>query len=124
MTTYAASLANEAGAIDPEATPRTRRVVANDDPESPFVYLDTASTRAGNGEVAQKLEGERVAIIGLGGTGSYVLDQVAKTPVERITLFEAHDFLTKKRVRPPGAAPMDTEGWREGEEGGSNVRVR
>src|SRR3546814_19976378 len=97
MTTYAASLANEAGAIDPEATPRTRRVVANDDPESPFVYLDTASTRAGIGEVAQKLEGERVAIIGLGGTGSYVLDQVAKTPVERIDLFDDDDFLQHNR---------------------------
>src|SRR3546814_259870 len=107
MTTYAAILANEAGAIDPEATPRTRRVVANDDPESPFVYLDTASTRAGIGEVAQKLEGERVAIIGLGGTGSYVLDQVAKTPVERIDLFDDDDFLQHNAFRAPGASSLE-----------------
>src|SRR3546814_4113236 len=71
MTTYVALLANEAAALDPEVTARTRRVVANDDPESPFVYLDTASSRAGIGEVAQKLMGERVAIVGLGGTGAY-----------------------------------------------------
>src|SRR3546814_16136032 len=84
MTTYVALLANEAAALDPEVTARTRRVVANDDPESPFVYLYTASRRAGIGEVAQKLMGERVAIVGLGGTGAFVLDQVAKPAVARI----------------------------------------
>lgn len=108
MTTYAAILANEAAAIDPEATARTRRVVANDDDLSPFVYLDTATSRAGIGEVTQKLVGERVAIIGLGGTGSYVLDQIAKTPVERIDLFDDDDFLQHNAFRSPGAAALDT----------------
>lgn len=107
MATYAAILANEAVAIDPEATPRTRRVVANDDEGSPFVYLDTATTRAGIGEVAQKLMGERVAIVGLGGTGSYVLDQVAKCPVARIDLFDEDDFLQHNSFRAPGAASLD-----------------
>lgn len=112
MTTYAAILANEAAAIDTEATPRTRRVVANDDPESPFVYLDTATTRAGIGEVSEKLMGERVAIVGLGGTGSYVLDQVAKTPVARIDLFDDDDFLQHNAFRAPGAASLDELGKR------------
>jgi tRNA A37 threonylcarbamoyladenosine dehydratase len=107
MSTYATILANEAAAIDPTATPRTRRVVANEDPESPFVYLDTATTRAGIGDVARKLLGERVAIVGLGGTGSYVLDQVAKTPVERIDLFDGDDFLQHNSFRAPGAASLD-----------------
>jgi hypothetical protein len=107
MATYAAILANEAAALDPESTARTRRVVANDDPESPFVYLDTATTRAGIGEVAQKLMGERVAIVGLGGTGSYVLDQAAKTPAERIDLFDDDDFLQHNAFRAPGAASLE-----------------
>ncbi|GAA0727076.1 ThiF family adenylyltransferase [Sphingomonas japonica] len=107
MSTYAAILANEAAAIEPEATARTRRVVANDDPGSPFVYLDTATSRAGIGEVAQRLVGERVAIVGLGGTGSYVLDQVAKTPVDRIDLFDGDDFLQHNAFRAPGAASLD-----------------
>ena len=107
MSTYAAILANEAAAVEPEATARTRRVVANDDPGSPFVYLDTATTRAGIGEVAQKLMGERVAIVGLGGTGSYVLDQVAKTPVDRIDLFDGDDFLQHNAFRAPGAVSLD-----------------
>ena len=33
----------------------------------------------------EKLDGERVAIVGLGGTGSYILDFVAKTRVARST---------------------------------------
>lgn len=107
MSTYAAILSNEAAAIEPEATARTRRVVANDDLESPFAYLDTATTRAGIGEVAQKLIGERVAIVGLGGTGSYVLDQIAKTPVDRIDLFDDDLFLQHNAFRSPGAAALE-----------------
>jgi tRNA A37 threonylcarbamoyladenosine dehydratase len=107
MSTYAAILASQAAAIDPEATPRTRRVVANDDQGSPFVYLDTATSRAGIGEVAAKLAGERIAIVGLGGTGSYVLDSVAKTPAERIDLFDGDEFLQHNAFRSPGAASLD-----------------
>lgn len=107
MSTYASILTAEAAAIDPDATARTRSVIANDDLESPFVYLDTATTRAGIGEVSQKLENERVAIIGLGGTGSYVLDQIAKTPVERIDLFDDDDFLQHNAFRAPGAPSLD-----------------
>jgi hypothetical protein len=107
MSTYAAILSNEAVALDPEATPRTRRVVANDDQDSPFVYLDTATSRAGIGEVAEKLTGERIAIVGLGGTGAYVLDQVAKCPVAVIDLFDDDDFLQHNSFRAPGAASLD-----------------
>lgn len=107
MSTYVALLANEAAAIEPEVTARTRRVVANEDLESPFAYLDTATTRAGIGEVTQKLIGERVAIVGLGGTGSYVLDQIAKTPVDRIDLFDGDLFLQHNAFRCPGAASLE-----------------
>ena len=107
MSTYAAILANEAAAIEPRVTARTRRVVANDDQQSPFVYLDTASSRAGISEVTAKLMGERVAIIGLGGTGAYVLDSVAKTPVERIDLVDGDEFLQHNAFRAPGAASLE-----------------
>lgn len=112
MTTYAAILANEAAALDPDSTARTRCVVANDDPHGSFVYLDTATTRAGIGEVSLKLMGERVAIVGLGGTGSYVLDQVAKTPVDRIDLFDPDDLLQHNAFRAPGAASLEELGER------------
>src|SRR3546814_16169321 len=107
MTAKVVLLANGGAALDPEVTARTRRVVANDDPESPFVYRDTASSRAGIGEVAQKLMGERVAIVGLGGTGAYVLDQVAKTAVARIDLFDDDYYLQHNAFRAPGAASLE-----------------
>lgn len=107
MSTYAAILSNEAVEIDPDATPRTRRVVANDDPNSPFVYLDTASTRSGIGAVSDKLAGEKIVIVGLGGTGSYVLDLVAKTPAVRIDLFDSDEFLQHNAFRTPGAASLE-----------------
>lgn len=107
MSTYVAILSAEAEALEPDATARTRRVVANDDLESPFVYLDTATTRAGIGEVSQKLMGERIWIVGVGGTGAYVLDQVAKTPVDEIHLVDPDDFLQHNAFRAPGAASLD-----------------
>ena len=46
---------------------------------------------------------KKIAIIGLGGTGSYVLDLVAKTPVKEIHLFDGDTFLQHNAFRSPGA---------------------
>jgi hypothetical protein len=75
-------------------------------PEEPFNYLETASSRAGIVAASEKLKLRSVAIIGLGGTGSYVLDQVAKTPVEAIHLFDHDIFLTHNAFRGPGAPSL------------------
>jgi hypothetical protein len=48
-----------------------------------------------------------VAIVGLGGTGSYVLDQLAKTPVAEIHLFDGDLFLQHNAFRSPGAATLE-----------------
>ena len=50
----------------------------------------------------RKLQHERVAIIGIGGTGSYVLDLVAKTWVREIHLFDDDPFLQHNAFRSPG----------------------
>jgi hypothetical protein len=50
-----------------------------------------------------KLAAETVAIIGLGGTGSYVLDLIAKTPVHSIHLFDSDVLATHNAFRSPGA---------------------
>jgi len=50
---------------------------------------------------------DRIAIVGLGGTGSYVLDFVAKTPVQEIHLFDGDEFLTHNAFRTPGAASLE-----------------
>ena len=108
MTTYAAILAGPAQALDPEATARTGRAMPSEgDEETVFNYLDTASSRAGIGASAAKFRGQKVAIVGVGGTGSYVLDLVAKTPVAEIHLFDADEFEQHNAFRAPGAAAID-----------------
>ena len=71
---------------------------------SPFRYVDTATTRSGVGALADGLRGTTIGIVGLGGTGSYVLDLVAKTPVRTIHLFDGDTFEQHTAFRTPGAA--------------------
>jgi tRNA A37 threonylcarbamoyladenosine dehydratase len=106
MTTYVAILSSQAEAIDPNATARTRRVIANDDPESVFNYVDTASSRAGITAVSQKIAGQKIAIVGGGGTGSYTLDFVVKTPVAEIHIYDKDKYLQHNAFRTPGAASL------------------
>lgn len=107
MTTYVALISKHARDVDPNVTAQTRRVVENDDPESPFVYLDTATGRAGVSAVSRKLERARIGIFGVGGTGAYVLDQIAKTPVREIAIFDGDEFLQHNAFRAPGAPSID-----------------
>lgn len=71
--------------------------------DSPFVFADTASARQGTADLAMKLQQETVAIVGVGGTGAYVLDLVAKTWVKEIRLFDGDRFLNHNAFRAPGA---------------------
>jgi hypothetical protein len=107
MTGYAAILENYAKALDPNATAQTYPPYATDeDDDTPFQYMETASSLAGIGAFNQKLELSRVAIIGTGGSGSYVLDFVAKTPVKEIHLYDKDTLLTHNAFRAPGAASL------------------
>ena len=106
MTTYAAILCGPATVLKPGATPRTFSV-PEDEENSVFNYAETASDRAGIGALSDRLAMEKVAIIGLGGTGSYVLDLVAKTPVREIRLFDDDEFLQHNAFRAPGAPSID-----------------
>ena len=72
-------------------------------PDSPFEFADTASARQHTTDLATKLRHERVAIVGVGGTGSFVLDFVAKTWVREIHLFDNDEFLQHNAFRAPGA---------------------
>lgn len=53
--------------------------------------------------VTRKLRGGSVGIVGLGGTGSYVVDLVAKTPVERIVVIDGDRLEPHNAFRAPGA---------------------
>lgn len=104
---YIRILSHEAEAIDPGATAKTFAPVETSEEESPFRYLDTASSRAGIRMANAKLELAKLAIIGLGGTGSYVLDLVVKAPVTEIHLFDDDVLLNHNAFRAPGAVSLD-----------------
>jgi hypothetical protein len=107
VTSYVRILETSAQAIDPTATARVFSAVAADDPDSVFTYWDTASSRAGTSELAARFVGHRVGIIGVGGTGSYVLDFVAKTPVVEIRLIDDDVFTNHNAFRSPGAPSIE-----------------
>jgi molybdopterin/thiamine biosynthesis adenylyltransferase len=72
-----------------------------------FKYPDTNSSRAGIEFLNRKFENQKIAIIGLGGTGSYILDQVAKTPVKEIHIFDADVFQLHNAFRSLGAVSSE-----------------
>lgn len=107
VTTYAAILIGPAQAIDPNATPHQAKPFTTDEDDGVFLYLDTFSSRAGITARSKRLELAKVVIVGLGGTGFYILDLLAKTPVSNIHLYDGDVFGTHNAFRAPGAAPLD-----------------
>lgn len=103
MTRYVQILEGEARAIEQNATAKTFSPVKIEKEESVFCYLDSSSSRVGIVAINEKLKKDRIAIIGLGGTGSYILDLVAKTLVGEIHLFDGDRFLQHNAFRSPGA---------------------
>lgn len=70
---------------------------------SPFKIPNTYETRAAIGPMQDCIRDQRIAIIGLGGTGAYVLDLIAKTPVAEIHLLDSDEVDWHNFMRAPGA---------------------
>lgn len=104
VTHYVTLIQSQAKVLDANVDARTRRVIPPADSNSVFRYADTASVRAEIVSTTARLKLRKVAIVGLGGTGSYVFDQVAKTPVWEIHPFDGDDFKQHNAFRAPGAA--------------------
>ena len=107
MTVYEGIISAYARSIDPTATTRTFATMEPQNLESVFAYEDTATSRIGIGAISDKLKVGPVAIVGVGGTGSYILDLVAKTPVPEIHLFDGDIFGQHNAFRSPGAPSLD-----------------
>ena len=106
VTSYVRILASPAVVLDASARACTFHVAANTDDALPFAYADTATSRAGISEPTSRLIGKKIAIVGIGGTGSFVLELVAKTPVSEIHLYDADMFTQHNAFRSPGAADI------------------
>ena len=84
------------------ATPYTFRSVDEAPTDSVFKFHDTLTTRAEISDLAAKFKDDVVAIIGLGGTGSYLFDFLAKTPVREIRAFDLDPYHVHNAFRSPG----------------------
>lgn len=107
MTTYIEMISAPALALDATVTARTYPVQRPSADPAPFLFEDTASARAGLGLVTEKIRGMKIAIVGLGGTGSWVLDLVARCPVAEIHLFDDDRYLQHNSFRSPGPTSVD-----------------
>jgi hypothetical protein len=67
-----------------------------------FKFQDTLTSRAEITDLRVKFTEEVVAIIGLGGTGSYLLDFLVKTPVKEIRAYDLDPFHVHNAFRSPG----------------------
>ena len=71
--------------------------------KSPLRYPDTLAARDGINDLSHKLIGLKVGIVGLGGTGSYILDFLSKTHLELIRLMDDDIIHVHTLFRMPGA---------------------
>lgn len=84
------------------ATPYTFRVVQHTTPDSVFKFHDTLTSRAEITDLVGRFKDDVIAVIGLGGTGAYVLDFIVKTPVREIRSFDLDFYYVHNAFRSPG----------------------
>ncbi|MDB5825000.1 MAG: hypothetical protein JWR21_3704 [Herminiimonas sp.] len=107
MIHYVRKLSSHARQIDENVSATSTGSFASRLEKSVFHYPNPAVARAGLDAYEAKLKLKKVAIVGLGGTGSYILDALAKSPVEEIHLYD-HDVVNPQNAfRMPAALTID-----------------
>ena len=85
-----------------KANPYTFRKVDEENVESVFNFQDTLTSRAEIMDLSGKFKDDTIAIIGVGGTGSYILDFLTKTPVREIRIYDLDPYYVHNAFRSPG----------------------
>jgi hypothetical protein len=98
-------------------TPYTFRSVQKPSPDSVFRFHDTQTSRAEITDLSARFKDDVVAVIGLGGTGAYVLDFLAKTPVREIRA----GLGAGARPEPEGTVVLEEESIDGGGAGGEKL---
>ncbi len=107
---YVRKLSRHAKDIDPAVSANSVGSYRRREVPSVFHYANDAIAQGGLDAIADKLRLRRVCIVGVGGTGSYLLDALAKEEIERIDLYD-HDVIEPKNAfRMPGAMRQEDAG--------------
>ncbi|MCJ7420448.1 ThiF family adenylyltransferase [Sphingomicrobium astaxanthinifaciens] len=83
-------------------TPYTYRADKTEVKDAIFKLQDTLTSRAGIAELNAGFADEKIAIIGLGGTGAFLLDYAVKARIPNIVGFDGDDFHVHNAYRSPG----------------------
>ena len=102
VRTYLDTITAPAIAAYPQATPFRAITAKAATQASPLRFPDTMSSRYHINDLSALLRGKRVAIVGLGGTGSYILDFLARTHLQQIVLFDDDKVHVHTIFRLPG----------------------
>jgi len=109
VESYAAQICGPAMQLY-DTNPYTFRSIETEEPNPIFKVRDTLTSRAEITDLAVKFSRDDVAVIGLGGTGSYLLDFLVKTPVPRIRAFDSDVFCVHNSFRSPGGISYEDFG--------------
>lgn len=107
IESYVAVICSPAMEKHHNITPYTFRVVSQTEENSVFKLQDTLTSLAEVADLTVAFKNDVIAIIGLGGTGSYILDFIAKTPVKEIRIFDLDMYCVHNAFRSPGRLQKD-----------------
>ena len=117
IETYVEEVGSQAEAINPGILEAARKggesIVTS---SMRFAYTDTSGYRNGTKGIENRIEEEIVAVIGVGGTGSYLVDVLAKTNIKELHLFDDDVMKLHNAFRVSGAA-------RVGELNGKKLKI-
>lgn len=102
VRTYLDTIVSPALAAFPDATPFGGIAIKAAEQGTPLRFPDTLSARYHMNDVSFLLKDKRVAIVGLGGTGSYILDFIARTHLAEIAIFDDDKVHVHTIFRFPG----------------------
>jgi hypothetical protein len=105
VRTYVDTITAPAMSAFPEATPLRAIAIKAAQQGTPLRYPDTLSSRYHMNDLSLLLRDKKVAIIGLGGTGSYILDFISRTHLAQISLFDDDRVHVHTIFRFPGFIP-------------------
>ena len=111
VTTYITEVAGQAdikhpGVLEAAKTGEAPMIAIN----TRFKYIDTNTYRYGLKGIEEGIEDEIVAVVGVGGTGSYLMDILAKTNVKELHLFDEDVLKQHNAFRMCGAARIEELG--------------
>ena len=111
ITAYVNEVAGEAELVSPGVLDVARGgYEPGEVSASRFKYLDTNTYRAGTRGIEECIEDEIVAVVGVGGSGSYLVDILAKTNVRELHLFDRDVLWQHNAFRLAGAARLEELG--------------